>query len=73
VAASLAIPFSAWASNTHKTKGLLLDMGIPEYFSDKFQDALSIAPETFPDKVRQYVATGRTKINEIFVTLRRLV
>jgi hypothetical protein len=72
MAASLEIPFSAWASNTHKTKGLLLDMGIPEYFSDKFEDALSLVPATFPDKVRQYVAIGRTKINEMFATLRRL-
>lgn len=72
MAASLEIPFSAWASNTHKTEGLLFDMGIPECFAEDVNSALQRVPTSFPDSVRQYVAEGRKKIDDMFANLHYL-
>jgi hypothetical protein len=73
MAASLEIPFSAWASNTHKTQGLLIDMGIPECFAPDFETAVTRVPKSFPDCVCQYVSEARSKIDDMFATLRQLL
>lgn len=72
MAASLEIPFSAWASNTYKSEGLLLDMGIPECFAKDVSSAAQRVPASFPDSVRQYVAEGRKKIDNMFANLHHL-
>jgi len=69
MAASLEIPFSAWPSNTHKTEGLMRDMGIPHLFRASQSEARQCVPDSFPGSARHYVVRAREKIDEMFAKL----
>ena len=44
IAASLRVPFTAWPSNTHKTLGLMQDMGLEHNFYNTRQEAIAAVP-----------------------------
>ncbi len=74
VAASvLGIPFSAWPSNTHKTEGLMQDMGISHLFAKTQAEAAALAPETLPPEVPAFVREANVKINRMFERLHEFV
>lgn len=71
MAASLGIPFSAWASNTHKTLGLLRDMGIEHLYAETQAEALALAPDILDDSVARYVDAGRRRVDQLFENIHR--
>jgi len=73
MAAALGVPFAAWASNTHKTKGLLQDMGIGHLYGETLEEALAYVPEVLADSVSVYVEEGRRKVNAFFDRLHTYV
>lgn len=72
IAASLGIPFSAWASNTHKTEAVMSDMGVPHLFATTREDALRLVPGTLPPSIPDYIASGRAKVEGLFDRLESL-
>jgi Polysaccharide pyruvyl transferase len=66
MAAALGIPFAAWASNTHKTKGLMMDMGVDHLYAETQAEAMARVPTALPDSVAAYVEDGRRKVNALF-------
>ncbi len=74
IAASvLRIPYSAWASNTHKISGIMTDMGINHLFAEQMEDALDIVPQAFDERIDAYVSRARILINAMFESLHRYV
>jgi hypothetical protein len=72
-ASVLQIPFSAWASNTHKTIGMLEDMGVPHLFAQTREEALPLVPSDFDERIERYVESARKKIYDSFEHLATLV
>jgi hypothetical protein len=72
-AAVLRIPFSAWASNTHKIRGLMMDMGIEHLYGRTRREAAALVPDSFPASVADYVERGRREVDRLFESLPDLV
>lgn len=69
ICAALGIPFSGYPANTHKIKGLMIDMGAEDFYFDTMGAALSGVPYDVPNSVRRWVVEGRLKIHRFFNTL----
>lgn len=67
--AVLGIPFSAYPSNTHKIKGSLMDMGVPELYFDNHEDAKRNTPKDWDEKIDTYVKQAQSKIDSMFERL----
>lgn len=64
LAAMLNVPFVAYRSNSHKNEGVMLDMGLDEYFVDP--DCLLEHPEVPSETAQDYVRTQRARISKLF-------
>lgn len=73
VASILGVPFSAWDSNTWKTRGMLEDMGVPHLHFEKRHDALRGIPQEFDARIRTYADNAKIKVESAFDRLRSLV
>ena len=73
VASVLQIPFSAWASNTHKIEGLLQDMGVGHLYADSRAAAAALVPDTFDERIEAYVTRGKRKIERLFERLEEFI
>ena len=62
----LGIPFSTWDSNTWKTKGLMMDMGIPWLHFSSRKEALANIPSALPEEVLQFRNEARNQIESMF-------
>jgi len=62
----LGIPFSTWDSNTWKTKGLMFDMGVPEYHFSDFATARQNVPTEFLHSMQDYRDTARARVASMF-------
>jgi hypothetical protein len=72
--AVIGIPFSTWDSNTWKIRGLMKDMGIPQFHADDNQlAAAAIVPNSLPSQVVEYVERGKKKIDRMFESFLDLV
>jgi hypothetical protein len=73
VAASvLGIPFSTWPSNTHKTEGMMHDMGVLHLHAATQDEAAAICPRAVDPKVTRYAAEAHAKVLELFDEIARL-
>lgn len=68
----IGIPFSAWASNTHKMVGMLEDMGMVHVYAETQQEALALLPARLDEKIPRFVDDARRKIDELFENLHDL-
>ena len=62
----LGIPFSSWDSNTWKTKGLMLDMGISHLHFDSRNEAIANMPEEFPEEIIGFRRSAKERIEAMF-------
>jgi len=72
-AAILKIPFSAWASNTHKNYGIMKDMGIKNLYAEKQADAIKLVPNDFDEKITRYVEDAKIKIDSLFEKIHQFI
>ena len=72
-ASVLGIPFSAWSSNTHKTRGVMKDMGVEHLFAEERMQAAALVPSVLPDTVTDYVRTAKVAIDRLFERLHGFV
>jgi hypothetical protein len=65
----MGIPFSAWASNTWKNRGLMKDAGLTHLFRELLADANECVPSSVSPQTVKYVERGRKQINRMFSSL----
>jgi hypothetical protein len=68
----LGIPFSAWESNTWKTKGMLLDAGVSSLYAKTRDEAMERLPMDFPEEMISYREAAYRKIEANFDKIRAL-
>lgn len=59
-------PFSTWDSNTHKTRGMMADIGIPQLHFDTFDEAKNNVPSIFPKEASEFKNTAKQRIELMF-------
>lgn len=67
--AVLGIPFSAWESNTWKTRGMMDDMKVPHLLSETRKGAEAVLPDTLDEVVTEYAENAKMKIFQLFETI----
>lgn len=67
--AILGVPFSAYASNTHKNRGIMYDMAVDDLYKDKMEDAVKIIPKKPHPAVGFYARTAVKRITNLFDSL----
>ena len=71
-AAVLGVPFSTWDSNTWKTEGLMLDMGVQHLHFKSQLEAINNTPEVLDPRIEDYVDKARERIQNMFETMARI-
>ena len=67
VAASvLGIPFSSWDSNTWKTRGLMVDMGVPHLHYHSFMEAKENVPTEVNPLISEFSERAKTRVTMMF-------
>lgn len=73
LASILQTPFNTWESNTWKIRGMLEDMGAPELWHAKRDEALASIPTHTNQKCYAYSLQARVKIEETFNRVRSVI
>lgn len=71
-AAKMGIPFSAWPSNTHKIKGMMIDMGVEHLHFPTLNQAMQNIPDFFDEKINEYKKEAVNKIEKMFKNIKDL-
>lgn len=71
-AAVLRVPFSTWDSNTWKTEGLMLDMGVQHLHFKSQLESINNLPEVVDPRIEDYVDGAQERIRGMFDTLARI-
>jgi hypothetical protein len=71
-AAVLQVPFSTWDSNTWKTEGLMLDMGVQHLHFESQLEAINNTPDVMDPRIEEYVSDAPDRIQNMFDTLARI-
>lgn len=71
-AAVFRIPFSTWDSNTWKTEGLMLDMGVKHLHFTSQLEAINNTPEVFDPHIENYATEAQMRVHDMFDTLARI-
>ncbi len=71
-AAVMGIPFSTWESNTWKTQGMMIDMGIEHLHFPTLSQAVAGVPTTMDPKVKPFVLGARKRIRTMFNQLNQI-
>ena len=70
--AVMGIPFNTWESNTHKTLGLMEDLGVPDRHFPTQREALDAGPLEVASSVEQYVKRAPQRIEAMFARIAAL-
>lgn len=77
LAAAYEMPFSAYPSNTNKSKGVMTDIGIPELFFKTREEALLNIPKEFSTdqlrRIRNYFAEAKVKTEALFDDIDKII
>ena len=60
------IPFSVYAANTHKNLGMMEDMGIPQHYHTRYEQAIQHVPIEAEESVREYAEMAHQKVHKLF-------
>jgi len=71
-AAKMGIPFSAWPSNTHKIKGMMMDMGVEHLHFNNLNEAIKNVPNSLDERVDKYKNEATIKIKNMFRNIKSL-
>ena len=66
-------PFSAYPSNTHKTKGMMIDAGIAQHYYDRADTAIAEVPTQLEHSQDKYLLGARDRIQTMIETVRELI